>query len=232
MIERPIKAVLLDMYGTLLFEEGGLEYSYEQMALRAGLEVEAFKVARNATFRESLTGVLPDGVIRAAAILQHMGLDATEERARSVAEAEVLTRIPAVRLYPATFPTLKALRRGGYKLGLISDCTYLWRGVLQRVHLEPLFDSISLSNEVGTTKPDPAMYLRTCKALGVRPEECVYVGDGGSSELEGAHALGMTAVLIDQEYGVGAALPGIYYDYRVSSLGELLSLLPAHAATD
>ncbi len=42
MIDRPIKAVLSDMYGTLLFEDGGMEYSYSQMAVHAGLDVDQF----------------------------------------------------------------------------------------------------------------------------------------------------------------------------------------------
>jgi putative hydrolase of the HAD superfamily len=227
MIDRLIKAVLSDMYGTLLYEDGGMEYSYNQMAIRAGLDVGQFTDARQATFRDSLTGTLADGVMRAHAILRYMGAEDTEERAHWVAQAEIVTRIPAVHLYPATMPTLSALRRRGYGLGLISDCTYLWRGVLQRVGLEPMFDVVTLSNEVGTTKPDPRMYLRTIEMLGVKPEECLFVGDGGSDELEGAHALGIYAVLVDQQYGVHRSADGSYYDICIRHLGELLDLLPS-----
>ena len=229
MIDRPIKAVLSDMYGTLLYEDGGMEFSYAQMARRAGLDVEAFTRARNVTFRDSLTGALPDGVRRAEAILAVMGLPASEERAREVAQAELMTRVPAVHLYPATMPTLLALRARGYRLGLISDCTYLWRSVIQRVGLESLFDAITLSNEVGTTKPDPVMYLKTCQALGVQPEECVYVGDGGSDELEGARALNIVPVLIDQQYGVTRLRQSRYHDFCIANLRELLDLLPPRA---
>ena len=38
------------------------------------------------------------------------------------------------------------------------------------------------------------MYLTACERLRVEPEECLYVGDGGSRELTGAAAVGMTAV--------------------------------------
>lgn len=40
-------------------------------------------------------------------------------------------------------------------------------------------------------KPDPAIYLLACRRLGVAPEDCVFVGDGGDRELEGAAAVGM-----------------------------------------
>ncbi len=161
-----------------------------------------------------------------------MGEDDTEERAHRVAQAELETRVPAVNLYPATVPTLTALRQRGYRLGLISDCTYLWRGVLQRVGLEAMFDVVTLSNEAGTTKPDPHMYLSTIRALGERPEECLFVGDGGSDELEGAHALDIYAVLVDQQYGVHRCTDGSYYDTCIHNLAELLELLPPQPTED
>lgn len=46
----------------------------------------------------------------------------------------------------------------------------------------------------GHRKPEPAAYLVASDALGVEPRNCVFVGDGGSRELSGAAALGMTAI--------------------------------------
>jgi protein-tyrosine phosphatase len=61
-------------------------------------------------------------------------------------------------------------------------------------------------------------------ALGVAPSECVYVGEGGSDELNGARALGMTTVRIDQRGAFarnGCPAPA---DYVVVRLDELLEL--------
>lgn len=230
MIDKPIKAVLFDMYGTLLFEEGGLEYRYMEIARRLGLDVQAFIEARNHSMDATLTGEIPNGVERAKVILRDMGLEPDEDKARLLAKTEEDVRLPAVHLYPATFPTLRVLRRRGYLLGLISDCTYLWRPVLRSTRLESLFNVITLSCEAGTTKPDPAMYLNTCELLGVKPDECVFVGDGGSSELQGARALNIVAVLIDQEWGVSRRSEHHDHDYCIRNLGELLGLLPPKAA--
>ena len=51
-----------------------------------------------------------------------------------------------------------------------------------------------LSYEQGIGKPDPAIYLRTAEELEVSPEECLYVGDGGSNELFTAKEVGMKPV--------------------------------------
>ena len=229
VINRPIKAVLFDMYGTLLFEEGGPELRYREMARIAGLDIELFTEARDRSMRDTMIGAIPDGVERAHIILRDMGFDPTEQQAADLARAEEEARIPAVHLYPATIPTLRALRKAGYRLGLISDCTYLWRPVLTRLGLDSRFDAITLSCEAGLTKPDPNMYLGTCDLLGVNPDECVFVGDGGSDELQGARALNIVAVLIDQEWGVSRRSEHDDHDFCIHSLGELLNLLPPPA---
>ncbi len=52
------------------------------------------------------------------------------------------------------------------------------------------------SCEVGLKKPDPRIYQLVAKQLAVKPESCLYIGDGSSNELSGATAVGMHPVLI------------------------------------
>jgi putative hydrolase of the HAD superfamily len=77
---------------------------------------------------------------------------------------------------------------------LISDCTHELPAFLPSLPVAPLLDARIYSVELGVCKPDPAIYLAACSRLGVEPAECVYIGDGGSRELSGAAAVGMTAV--------------------------------------
>ena len=51
-----------------------------------------------------------------------------------------------------------------------------------------------LSYEQGVKKPDEEIYRRCMKELNVTPEEILYVGDGGSLELEAARHLGMNTI--------------------------------------
>src|SRR5258707_10562116 len=109
-----------------------------------------------------------------------------------------------VRPSPTAFQTLRALRERGYRIGLVSDCTELMgRAILHHVDLLPYFDAIALSYEVGHAKPAPQIYRVVTDKLGVLPSTCVYVGDGGSDEINGARALGMTTVRIDQADAFG-----------------------------
>src|SRR5262249_22923823 len=130
-----------------------------------------------------------------------------------------------VRPYPATLPTLTTLRERGIPLGLVSDCTALMgRAILERVELLPYLDAVALSYEVGRAKPEAAIYRVAVDGLGVPPENCLYVGDGGSDELTGAAALGMTTVRIDQEGGFGRTAYPTPSDDVIVSLHELLDL--------
>lgn len=44
-------------------------------------------------------------------------------------------------------------------------------------------------------KPSPRIYEIACDRLNVKPQECIYVGDGSSEELTGAAAIGMCTIL-------------------------------------
>ena len=62
--------------------------------------------------------------------------------------------------------------------------------------LKPHFDVFVESSVVGWQKPDPRIYRHTCEAVGVAPEEAVFLDDIGRN-LKAARALGMTTIKVD-----------------------------------
>ena len=52
--------------------------------------------------------------------------------------------------------------------------------------------------ELGTVKPDPAIFLAACEALGVPPEEVAYVGDDLRLDVEGAQRAGLTGIWMNR----------------------------------
>jgi putative hydrolase of the HAD superfamily len=90
--------------------------------------------------------------------------------------------------------TLTALKERGLATALISDCTHELPAFLPTLPVAGLLDAAVFSIEMGVCKPDRRIFLAVCDQLGVHPQECLYVGDGGSRELTGAQAVGMTAV--------------------------------------
>jgi putative hydrolase of the HAD superfamily len=86
---------------------------------------------------------------------------------------------------------LAQIRRRGLRTAVVSDCWYEMPAFLPHLPVAPLLDACVYSVDVGHCKPHPAMYLTACARLGVAPEECLYVGDGGSRELSGAESVGI-----------------------------------------
>lgn len=104
--------------------------------------------------------------------------------------ADIKLRIDAV-------PVLALIHRFGFATAVLSDCGPELPELMPTLPLAPHLDVCVYSIETGRRKPDPAMYAETCDRLGIDPTACLYVGDGGSHELSGATAAGMTAVRLD-----------------------------------
>ena len=75
------------------------------------------------------------------------------------------------------------------------------------------FEVVLESSKVGMRKPDPRIYQMMCEALGVAPENCVYLDDLGVN-CKPAAALGMTAIKVateDQALADLAAATGLAF---------------------
>ena len=114
-----------------------------------------------------------------------------------------------------------------YRLGLISDVGLtpgrILREILRRDGLLHFFQVLTFSDEFGATKPEPAVFLDTLERLGVKPAEAAHVGDLPETDLQGARAAGMRAILF---LGVsrreeGRALADAAFE-RYEELEELL----------
>jgi HAD superfamily hydrolase (TIGR01509 family) len=79
--------------------------------------------------------------------------------------------------YPDTAPTLRALRGRGIRIGIVSNVPQDLRPIFAVQGLADLVDAFTHSFEVGAEKPDPAIFLSACRALGTSPAETLMVGD-------------------------------------------------------
>ena len=94
---------------------------------------------------------------------------------------------------PDAVATLTRLRKSGYTVGLLSNCSADVPLVWQETPFAPLLESPVFSCSVGLKKPDPRIYAAACRELDVEPADCLYVGDGSDRELTGALEAGMDA---------------------------------------
>ena len=104
----------------------------------------------------------------------------------------LVRRIFRLEIEESMMDLVRAAREAGYRTAL---CSNSWGTRLYpRERLDPIFDVIVISGEVGLRKPDPAIFELTVEKLGVDPAGCVFVDDH-PGHLMPAEALGMTTVL-------------------------------------
>ena len=144
---------------------------------------------------------------------------------RDVLEAMCERRIARVRdivtqVRPEILETLRALKRRGDRLCLVSNADAIDAMHWADSPLAPLFDEAVFSCQVHMEKPDPGIYLLASRRMGAAPGDCVFVGDGGSDELMGAKRVGMRTV--QARHFVRREVEGA--DCRVERFGDVLDL--------
>lgn len=189
-----IKAVIFDMYETLITHYHGYasEYFSAQMAEDTGIPVETFRSIWCDTRTKRTTGEL--SLEDALTLILKTNNCYDEAVFQKVIEKRIYTAdICFSHLHEEIVPMLLGLKEKGIKIGLISNCFSEEAKVIRESNLFSYFDALTLSYEQGVQKPDTEIYRRCAKELGVLPKECLYIGDGGSEELEAAKAFGMQA---------------------------------------
>jgi putative hydrolase of the HAD superfamily len=130
-------------------------------------------------------------------LLRDFEIEVDDEQLGRFLEAEHKAWDPARLLAAHTHPLLDALRERGLKLALVSnafDPAWLLHRDLELMGLAERLDVAVFSSEVGLRKPHPAIFEHALEALGVAPENALFVGDRLFEDVRGAAELGMTTV--------------------------------------
>jgi putative hydrolase of the HAD superfamily len=140
---------------------------------------------------------------------------------RIAAEVEAAARrFPSdSALDPGARDVLAALRARGIRLGVITNRTGDVPRELRDYGIADHFDCIMYPEVAGTTKSDPAMFWAAYAELGIRPQECLHVGDSPVDDVDGARAVGANPVLYDPLECLECDCP------TISRLRDLLDLL-------
>lgn len=188
-----VKAVIFDMYETLITHFQSPLYFGAQMAADIGIPEQKFREIWDPSEHDRTIGkVTLEEVIEK--ILKANDCY-SENFVKELAGKRIAVKEDCFNhLHPEIIPMFEALKEKGVKVGLISNCFSEEAKVIRESVLFPYFDAVYLSYEQGVAKPEEEIFRRCMAKLNVKPEECLYVGDGGSYELETARKLGMNAL--------------------------------------
>jgi len=210
----PVKAVLFDMFDTLMLIERNHEFyspslmrMYQYLASK-GVDVDFEKF--NNTYVDVRDGLYekadlnweePHFNVRVAETLKRLGYDYdVSSSVVAAATGEFCEEfMKFVRIDVDTENMLKVLH-GKYKLGIISnfaipECVLT---LLKRSGIDRYFDFVVISGAINKRKPAEEIFKSALMLLGISASEAVFVGDTIDADIEGSKSVGMIAVYIER----------------------------------
>ena len=188
-----IKAVIFDMFETLVSLFIGRTYFGEDIGADAGVDPEAFRLLWHESEYARTVGsmTIEEGIAKG---LESFGIN-SPDLVKTIASHRLDNLKDTFDNIPdESEQLLIELHKRGIKIGLITNTFSDERDMIRACKLFKYFDATRISFEQGVCKPDPSMYKSIMEEFDVKPEECLYVGDGGSRELFVARDLGMKAL--------------------------------------
>ncbi|HMC83438.1 MAG TPA: HAD family hydrolase [Candidatus Polarisedimenticolia bacterium] len=224
-----IAAILFDLFDTLCHLD---ELQYREGKRRSarilGLEPNRYFDAWLDLQELSQRGLLRTARDRIREVCRNLGRAPGEEVLEAAARQEEEVLLRCATLHPDVVPTLERLRSfPDLRMALVSNATPSARALLGPLGLQEYFPVAVFSCEVGSVKPEPAIYQEACSRLSVAAPRCLFVGDGNGRELDGALGVGMRAVRIERPSVMAPYRqdPSQKWDFSLSDLRQLSDLL-------
>lgn len=134
-------------------------------------------------------------------------------------------------LVPGMTEALREFRAAGHRLALVADARPLTPANVLRQHgLLDLFETLTISEVVGATKPDPRIFRAALDALGIAEADygrVVMVGNNLERDVVGANRLGLISVFfhLNERRRTQPLTAEEVPRYTVASAGELRKLV-------
>jgi HAD superfamily hydrolase (TIGR01509 family) len=199
----PVRAVLFDMDGVLVFSEDAWFAVYNETLVHFG---------HDAVPRAEFDSIYGNG---AAADRDAYMPERTVGEIEAAYARLFEAHLGEIRPNAEAKGVLEELRRRGVRTAVATNTTApLARRILTLHGLLPLLDATASADVAGAGKPDPAVVRLAARRVGVPLAECLFVGDSRFDEAAAALA---PVRFVGLDHGDGE---------RIERLGELLGLVP------
>jgi len=99
-----------------------------------------------------------------------------------------------IKLFKLVTETLDAMKKAGYKLGLLSD--FPPETKLKYLNIDHGWDAVLCSERCGALKPHPLSFKMLAESMGLPCEKILYVGNSRTYDVAGAAGTGMKTAWI------------------------------------
>lgn len=194
-----IKGILFDLYDTLIHLENEEYHRLEELfAVEAGIEFDIYRTVWRKYMPHRMRGDIKTLRDMVEVLFKELGLPYNQRKLNRLERMQVDTLMNTIRFYPDVDKLLSSLKDQGFILTLLSNTSHNSENVLDKIPWMHYFDHVVLSHKIGIIKPDPRIYLIALTNMGLEPGNCMFVGDGGSMELDGAANVGMVTAKVMQ----------------------------------
>ncbi|MFC1638021.1 HAD family hydrolase [Patescibacteria group bacterium] len=180
-----VKAVIFDLYGTLIFIKN------KRNPYRKLVGVNQWAQMRKLVLTDNFSGINE--------ACGALGINISPELVVDI-ERDIWIEVESVDVYPDSIEILGWLKNRGYKLGVISNLATPYKYPFFRLGLDKFLDEYIFSCDVGLVKPSEGIYRMMAERFGFDSSEILMVGDSIISDVIGSRRAGYDAVLLDR-YG-------------------------------
>ncbi|MDR2876331.1 MAG: phosphoglycolate phosphatase [Methylobacillus sp.] len=218
----PIKAVVIDLDGTLLHTAPDLAEASNRMLAELGMPPVSV---------EKVTSYVGNGVAQLikrvlTGTMHDEPAPELYERARKIYDrhyGEVFHLYS--RPFPGVLEGLDAFKKAGYRMGCITNKIAKYtEPVLQATGLRDYFDLVLSGDTLPKMKPDPMPLLYACEQWKVRPDEMLLIGDS-ANDTQAARAAGCHVFCVPYGYNHGRDVRELDSDAVVDGLVEAVALI-------
>lgn len=210
----PVRAVVFDLDDTLYPEK---EY------VRSGFKAVAALLPRSDGIENKLWRAFEAGFPAIDTVLRAEGL--ADEEIRAACITAYRNNTPDIRLYDGIRQLLSDLRRGGIRLGIITDGRPEGqRAKIVALGLDTLVDEIIVTDELGGTqfrKPCDIAFRILKGRLRTEYAEMLYVGDNAEKDFTAPEKLGMQCLYFRHGTGLYASAGKGGADAEVSTVADM-----------
>jgi phosphoglycolate phosphatase len=218
----PIKAVVIDLDGTLLNTAPDLAYAAELMMAELDMPCPSLETIQtyigngvSRLVKRVLTGDMdaePDAELFARALpiyQKHYGAHVADQS----------------RPFPGVVEGLEAFRKTGLHIACITNKAEQFTvPLLKDTGLFDYFELILSGDTLPKRKPDPLPLLHACEVFGIKPAELLLIGDS-LNDTQAARAAGCPVFCVPYGYNRGRPVAELDLDAVVPSLHEASRLL-------
>ncbi|MBX7043929.1 MAG: TIGR02253 family HAD-type hydrolase [Ignavibacteria bacterium] len=220
-----IKAIIFDLDNTLvdfmLLKRAAIDAAAVAM-VDAGLQLSPDEIKRR------INDIYDAEGIEYQQVFDHLLKEELGEVDYKIMSAGIVAyrkaREAALKPYPGVLPTLIELIKMGMKLAVVSDAPSkeAWLR-LSYINFQHFFDVVITYDYSRERKPSPVPFNLALTELGLKPHECLMIGDWAERDIVGAKKVGMKTVFA--RYGDTFDTKNPESDYDINSITELIGIV-------